>query len=261
MRRDPLAWAALGAAVVVTASAEYELARACGFNQWVAAGVPAALDVYAVRALRARRDVLAVVAAMIAVNAASHLVSAGLLPVNVPLVVAVSAIAPLVMWRVHALRENLAEAGQTSSLKEASSAPEPARPDAELTAPGVPVLGEFSPLPPLPPGFPPAVTPDTSEGITRTAAAVPAAQPRRVVTEVVTGPEPGGHQGDHRHDHSGDQPMTAAELRTAARHLNRQAVKDTGRPVTIDQLRAGLGLSRRAAAALRRDVLRRTGRR
>jgi hypothetical protein len=105
MKRDPLAWAALAAAIVVTASAEYELSRACGFNEVVAGGVPAALDIYAVRALRARRDVLAVVVAMIAVNAASHLVSAGLVPVNVPLVVAVSAIAPLVMWRVHALRE------------------------------------------------------------------------------------------------------------------------------------------------------------
>jgi hypothetical protein len=49
--------------------------------------------------------VLAAVAAMIGVNAASHLVTAGLLPVNVPLVVAVSAIAPLVLWRVHRLAD------------------------------------------------------------------------------------------------------------------------------------------------------------
>lgn len=105
MKRDPLLWAALFAALVVTASAEYELARACGFGSVVAGAVPAALDVYAVRALRARRDVAAVVLAMIAVNALSHLVSAELLDVSVPLVVAVSAIAPLVLWRVHALRE------------------------------------------------------------------------------------------------------------------------------------------------------------
>jgi hypothetical protein len=103
-RWDVLGWAALVAAIVVTASAEYDLARACGFGAWVAAGVPAALDIYAVRALRAGRDVLAVVAAMIAVNAAAHLVTAGLLPVSWPLITAVSAIAPLVLWRVHALR-------------------------------------------------------------------------------------------------------------------------------------------------------------
>lgn len=110
MKRDPLMWAALVAALVVTASAEYELARAAGFGTYVAAGVPAALDIYAVRALRARRDVAAVVLAMVAVNAASHLVAAGLLPVSVPLVVAVSAIAPLVLWRVHRLAEYVAQA-------------------------------------------------------------------------------------------------------------------------------------------------------
>jgi hypothetical protein len=103
MSTDYLKWAALIAALVATASAEYELARAVGFNEWVAAAVPGALDIYTVRALRAHRDVLAAVAAMIGVNAASHLVTAGLLPVNVPLVVAVAAIAPLVLWRVHSL--------------------------------------------------------------------------------------------------------------------------------------------------------------
>ncbi|MGW5530242.1 hypothetical protein [Streptomyces xanthochromogenes] len=104
MKRDPLEALSLAAVIVVTASAEYELARVCGFGQYVAAAVPGALDIYAVKALRARRDVAAVVVALIVVNALSHLVSAGLLPVSVSLVVAVSAIAPLVMWRVHALR-------------------------------------------------------------------------------------------------------------------------------------------------------------
>ncbi|MEU2859926.1 hypothetical protein ABZ672_16305 [Streptomyces mirabilis] len=105
MKNDYLKWGALLFALVATASAEYELARQVGFNQWVAAAVPGALDIYTVRALRAHRDVLAAVAAMIGVNAASHLVTAGLLPVNVPLVVAVSAIAPLVLWRVHRLAD------------------------------------------------------------------------------------------------------------------------------------------------------------
>lgn len=104
MKNDVLKWAALAAALVATASAEYELARAVGFSEWVAAAVPGALDIYTIRAMRAHKDVLAAVVAMIGVNAASHLVTAGLLPVNVPLVVAVSAIAPLVLWRVHALR-------------------------------------------------------------------------------------------------------------------------------------------------------------
>lgn len=100
-RLDPLAWGALVCALAVTASAEYTLARAAGFGPWVAAGVPGALDIYALRAMRARRDVAVVVGAMIAVQALAHLVAAHLLAVSVPLVVAVSTIAPLVLWRVH----------------------------------------------------------------------------------------------------------------------------------------------------------------
>jgi hypothetical protein len=108
-RRDLLAWAALLSALAVTATAEYDLARAVGFGYYVAAGVPAALDIYAVRAFRAGRDVLVVVGGMIAVQALAHLVSAHLLAVSVPLVVAVSTIAPLVLWRVHRLSHEAAE--------------------------------------------------------------------------------------------------------------------------------------------------------
>ncbi|MGW0579486.1 hypothetical protein ACWD25_26770, partial [Streptomyces sp. NPDC002920] len=42
MERDPLLWAALVAVLTVLTSAEYELAVACGFGTYVAAGVPAA---------------------------------------------------------------------------------------------------------------------------------------------------------------------------------------------------------------------------
>ena len=101
---DYLSWAALAAALVVTANAEYTLARECGYNQWVAGAVPGALDVYTVRALRSHRDVAASVIALVAVNAASHLLRAGMIPMHPALVIAVSAIAPLVLWRVHALR-------------------------------------------------------------------------------------------------------------------------------------------------------------
>jgi len=102
-RKDWLKWVAAGFALVATASAEYELARAIGMNQWIAAAVPGALDAYAVRALRAHREVLTAVLAMVGVNASSHLVTAGVLHVGWPLITAVSAIAPLVLWRVHAL--------------------------------------------------------------------------------------------------------------------------------------------------------------
>ncbi|MFF9324023.1 hypothetical protein ACF1AY_04820 [Streptomyces sp. NPDC014776] len=153
MKRDPLLWAALVAVLVVLASAEYELAVACGFGRYVAAGVPAALDVYAIAALRARRDVLAVVGTLIAVNAASHLVAVGLLPVSVTLVVAVSAVAPLVLWRVHRLSEQRAEPLPEPSSVLAEPAPEPAEPitverapEPVDAAPVGPVLGPWTPL-------------------------------------------------------------------------------------------------------------------
>ncbi|GAB2328466.1 hypothetical protein [Streptomyces variabilis] len=157
MKRDPLLWAALVAVLVVLASAEYELAVACGFGRYVAAGVPAALDVYAVAALRARRDVLAVVVTLIAVNAASHLVAVGLLPVSVPLVVAVSAVAPLVLWRVHRLSERrpepVAEPALEMSSAPAEPAPEPAEPvtierapEPADAVPVAPVLGPWQPV-------------------------------------------------------------------------------------------------------------------
>lgn len=216
MKRDILAWAALGAALAVTASAEYSLARASGFGPIVAAGVPAALDIYAVRALRVHRDVLAVVVAMIAVNAASHLVTAGLLPVSVPLVVAVSAIAPLVLWRVHALR------GATFEVTPSAPRNTPAQVVTEVAA--VP-----DPLPYAWDAY--AATRATSKVTT----SLPAATPRKVVTEVVT--------------------LTPAELRKRALKLHRQVVTETGRSVTIDHLRTELGLSRRVATELRREIV------
>lgn len=162
MNRDPLLWAALVAVLIVLASAEYSLAVACGFGVYVAAGVPAALDIYAVAALRAGRDVPLVVAVLIAVNAASHLVEVGLLPVSVFLVVAVSAIAPFVLLRVHRLGKLAAVSSETPASAEL--APEPSSAPAELaepitverepaavsgipdTAPVGPVLGPWTPL-------------------------------------------------------------------------------------------------------------------
>ncbi|MFE9853603.1 DUF2637 domain-containing protein [Streptomyces sp. NPDC005576] len=65
--------------------------------------------------------------------------------------------------------------------------------------------------------------------------AVPAADPRQVVTATVT--------------------ITPGELRRQARALNRQVVRETNRPVTIERLREEYGLSRREATDLRRDVV------
>ncbi|MFH9816162.1 hypothetical protein [Streptomyces sp. NPDC017230] len=65
--------------------------------------------------------------------------------------------------------------------------------------------------------------------------AVPAETGRQVVTETII--------------------RTPSELRREARRLNREAVRSTNRPVTIKTLQDELGLSRREATDLRRDVV------
>lgn len=102
--KDPLKWISVAAAIAATSTAEYDLARAIGMEATIAASVPVALDAYVVRALWSHKEVLTSVLAMVGVNAASHLVTAGLLPLGWQLITAVSAIPPLVLWRVHALQ-------------------------------------------------------------------------------------------------------------------------------------------------------------
>nr|WP_240964100.1 hypothetical protein [Streptomyces sp. C1-2] len=226
-------WAALAAVLVVLASAEYELAAACGFGQYVAAGVPAALDVYALAALKARRDVFAVVLVLVAVNAASHLVAVGMLPVSVALVVAVSALPPVILWRVHRLSEHQPEpvpvttevttpAGAVSTIVETELPPAPVRP--ALPEPPRVVI------PPAVPG--PWKTGAAPAPVTTT---LPAQTARQVVTLPVA--------------------RTPSELRREARRLNREAVRSTNRPVTIRALQDELRLSRREATELRREVV------
>lgn len=102
-RRDWVLWGALACTLVGTAHAEYTIAVATGVHPWVAACVPGALDLYVIRALQVRRDVFLAVLVMCSVNVASHLVTAGVLAVGWELISAVGALAPLVLWRVHAL--------------------------------------------------------------------------------------------------------------------------------------------------------------
>ena len=82
----------------------------------------------------------------------------------------------------------------------------------------------------------PAASPVWDDWATsKVTAAVAAETPRQVVTEVVT--------------------RTPADLRRDARRLHRQVVTSGGRGVTIEQLRAEFGISRREAADLRREVV------
>ncbi|MET9702297.1 DUF2637 domain-containing protein [Streptomyces griseus] len=76
--------------------------------------------------------------------------------------------------------------------------------------------------------------PRTTLALSKMTAAVPAEDGRQVVTVPVT--------------------ITPSELRKRARALNREVVRDTGRPVTIERLREEYGLSRRDATDLRREI-------
>ncbi|PAN01017.1 hypothetical protein CJI59_13930 [Streptomyces sp. Alain-F2R5] len=80
--------------------------------------------------------------------------------------------------------------------------------------------------------WPPAVTTKARPSVT---ASVPAETGRQVVTETII--------------------RTPSELRREARRLHREAVRSTNRPVTIRTLQDELGLSRREATDLRRDVV------
>lgn len=103
-RKDWILWGALGCALVSTAHAEYTLATAAHFNEYVALAVPGALDLYVIRALQQRRDVLVAVLAMVAANVASHLIAGGVLAVTWHVIAAVGAVAPLIVWRVYSLK-------------------------------------------------------------------------------------------------------------------------------------------------------------
>lgn len=132
---DWMAGAALAMAIVGTASAEYNLAVAAGWGQ-VAFALPGCLDIYALRALRAHRDLLSVLVVLIVVNSVSHLIAVGLLAPSVWVVIGVSSIAPAVLWRVHALRD-------AASEPEAEPMDDHFRTAAELTE----VPAEPSPVP------------------------------------------------------------------------------------------------------------------
>lgn len=134
-----LTWVALVAAVVLTASGEYNLARLVGFGPVVAAMLPAAIDIYAVAAVRQEKDQAPAIGLMFLANAVYHLAERKIIGLDdgVPawwLVIIVSGIGPYVVWRVHALMHHNEDGeGQDD--------------DAVTAAPFAPVEANTSPTP------------------------------------------------------------------------------------------------------------------
>ncbi|MGW6743762.1 DUF2637 domain-containing protein [Streptomyces sp. NPDC055025] len=289
MKKDLLLTGSLAAVLIVLASAEYQLARACGFGEYVAAAVPVALDLYVVKALRVKRDVTAAVLALVAVNAASHLVTAGVLPVGWPLIVAVSSIAPLVLWRIHRLGEeptdlpeeglsepadHFREAPEVIPVPEVTATPAPAVPEA--VPPGARLLPVVcrrelvTPAAPVVPFVPDDVTTEVTierlvqppeQAVIRPAVvdtwrAIDWSRIGTSVTAENAAKTPTAKAvQEARQVVTVPVTITPAELRKQARKLNREMVTATGKPVTIDRLRDEYGLSRRDATELRRTIL------
>ncbi|MEU1454400.1 hypothetical protein [Streptomyces avermitilis] len=96
---------ALAAGIAVTAAGEWQLARQVGISPVVAPLLAVVIDVYVIAAVRAGqgRDVAAALTMMGGAQVGSHLLSTGHIDASVALVTAVSLVAPIVIWRVHAL--------------------------------------------------------------------------------------------------------------------------------------------------------------
>lgn len=241
-RRDWVLWGALACTLVGTAHAEYTLAVATGVHPWVAACVPGALDLYVIRALQVRRDVFLAVLVMCAVNVASHLVTAGVLAVGWELISAVGALAPLVLWRVHALwhtrtrKELLGDApAGTRELVESAPAPEATQPPA--TAPDPVDL----PQEPTAPDLEPAPEPPKCEHGWPVDWECTECAP---VPKDEEEPEPAPDEDD-----------TDAEFMDAARTHWNDVLAKTGAPPSARSLKAALAVGQTRAGRIRTRLL------
>lgn len=159
--RDYLVAISLVAGVGYTASAEYNLARAIGSPVPVAVLLPLALDVYVVAAIRRNRgrDIALSLLLMGVAQVSAHMLESRVVQVSVPLVVAVSLLIPLVIWRVHALAV-LPQKLQTKT----GTAPgtEPAPTVERVPVPDTPPVPDANPVPALPASRPElAAVPDS----------------------------------------------------------------------------------------------------
>lgn len=272
MKRDPLGWLAMGASIAVTAQGEWALAVSSGYHPVVAGALPVAIDAYAIRALRSGREVLPAVLAMVATNSAAHLLRGGMLVMSPWLVVAVSAIAPLVLWRMHALKHDQATVESTGAtpLEDAGihaerpagdavgamhpAASESALPHPEVTVERVteaPTPGpELCPVPWLQLGgasVHPALHPSAS------VAGQADDQPFPRTQENV--PDAGADAPPDAADAPTDAPPLGdvePELLTAAQAVDRAARDETGRAASLRRLQAELRIGQPRAQQLQR---------
>ncbi|MFJ5306153.1 hypothetical protein [Streptomyces sp. NPDC088350] len=146
-----LAHTSLAAGVIFTATAEYSLARKMGAMEPVAVMLPVAIDAYAVAALKRFRsfDITLSLLLMGAAQVSAHLLDSHVMKVNGWLVVVVSLLVPVAIWRTHALARDddqapaepgtldVIQGSPTATVERVPAAPE-AYPAIEAPVPAVP---------------------------------------------------------------------------------------------------------------------------
>lgn len=142
----------LAAGVAFTAHAEYDLARTLGADPWIAAMLPVAVDAYVIAALRWFRafDIFLSLSLMGAAQIAAHLLDARVMTVNIPMVVVVSLLVPVSIWRTHAL----ARIEQGVPEPDSTSVELPSEADQTVTAVTVERPSTMMETPPVPEVYP-----------------------------------------------------------------------------------------------------------
>ncbi|MEV6080990.1 hypothetical protein AB0L80_38715 [Streptomyces sp. NPDC052069] len=144
-------WAALVAAIGLTASGEYKLAALAGFGvvSWL---LPVCIDIWAATAFHRKKDVKAALAMMIATNVVYHMAERGIVGIRTVggravldasghpvaewwLIGLVACIAPVVLWRVHQLIGHPQD-GPDGGTPDAPAAPSPDAPGGHRTDAG-----------------------------------------------------------------------------------------------------------------------------
>jgi hypothetical protein len=158
----------LAAGMVYTASAEYQLARTLGANEGVAAMLPVAIDAYVIAALRWFRsfDIALSLALMGTAQVAAHLLDAGVMTVNITMVVVVSLLVPVSIWRTHALArttEAVPEAVAVAAVPDAPAVSVERVPERPRVRPPAPVPAVLEAVPAAARMLPIVARPDDDE--------------------------------------------------------------------------------------------------
>ncbi|MYW66288.1 hypothetical protein GTY65_19845 [Streptomyces sp. SID8379] len=126
--------ASTGAGLAYTAIAEYELARRLGAEPYIAVMLPMSIDCYVIAALKWFKalDVAMSLVLMCAAQVAAHALEAGVVEVSLDLVVVVSVLVPVALWRTHALargEEDHADPEPAEYMTVPEAEPVPVAPD------------------------------------------------------------------------------------------------------------------------------------